>query len=90
MSNLIEDFKILRSQVCSLTITDDTLKELFRLNKYDIVNTLLAVEKQISGKQEYILEELNIKPTTDVVKKISELRQITNEKDELIRQMHMK
>ena len=90
MSNLIDDFKILRSQVCSLIITDDKLKELFRQNKYDIVNTLLAVEKQISGKQEYTLEELNTKPTTDVVKKISELRKITNEKDELIRQMHMK
>jgi hypothetical protein len=90
MSNLIDDFKILRSQVCPLLITDDTLKELFRQNKYDIVNTLLAAEKQISGKQEYILEDLTIKPTTDVVKKISELRKITNEKDELIRQLHMK
>lgn len=87
MSNLIEDFKILRSQVCSLTITDDTLKELFRQYKYNIVDTLLAVEKQISGKQEYIRD---IPPTTEVGKKISELRQITNEKDEFIRQMHMK
>ena len=87
MSNLIDDFKILRSQVCSLTITDNTLKELFRQYKYNIVDTLLAVEKQISGKEEYVR---NITPTTEIGKKISELRQITNEKDEFIRQMHMK
>ena len=85
MSNLIEDYTILRSQVCSLTITDDALKELFRQNKYDIVNTLLVVEKQISGKQEYTQD---IKVLSDVCKKISELRQITNEKDELIRRLY--
>lgn len=88
MSNLIDDFKILRSQVCSQKIPDETLKELFRQNKYDIINTLLSAEKQISGKQEYILDELNVKPITDACKKINELRLITNEKDELIRQMN--
>ena len=88
MSNLIDDFKILRSQVCLQTISDETLKELFRQNKYDIVDTLLAVEKQISGKQEYMCHEAIIKPITDACKKINELRQITNEKDEYIRQMN--
>jgi hypothetical protein len=88
MSNLIDDFKILRSQVCSQTIPDETLKELFRQNKYDIVDTLLAAEKQISGKQEYKCIEANIKPISDACKKINELRQITNEKDEFIRQMN--
>lgn len=88
MSNLIDDFKILRSQVCLQTIPDEALKELFRQNKYDIVDTLLAVEKQISGKQDYRFIEANIKPISDACKKISELRQITNEKDELIRQMN--
>lgn len=88
MSNLIDDFKILRSQVCLQTISDKTLKELFRQNKYDIVDTLLAVEKQISGKQEYRHSEANMRPLTDVGKKINELRQITNEKDEFIRQMN--
>jgi len=88
MSNLIDDFKILRSQVCSQTIPDETLKELFLQNKYDIVDTLLAVEKQISGKQEYKCIEANIKPISDACKKINELRQITNEKDEFIRQMN--
>jgi hypothetical protein len=61
------------------------LKELFRQNKYDIVDTLLAAEKQISGKQEY---RSIIKPSSDIDKKINELRQITNEKDDYIRQMH--
>ena len=88
MSNLIDDFKILRSQVCLQTIPDETLKELFLKNKYDIVDTLLEVEKQISGKQEYRHNEANIKPITDACKKINELRQITNEKDEYIRQMN--
>ena len=88
MSNLIDDFKILRSQVCLQTISDKTLKELFRQNKYDIVDTLLAVEKQISGKQEYRHSEANMRPLTDVGKKINELRQITNEKDEFIRKMN--
>jgi hypothetical protein len=88
MSNLIDDFKILRSQVCLQTIPDETLKELFLKNKYDIVDTLLEVEKQISGKQEYRHSELKIMPITDACKKINELRQITNEKDEYIRQMN--
>ena len=90
MSNLIDDFKILRSQVCSLIITDDALKELFRQNKYNIIDTLLAAEKQISGKQEYMCDEHATTSITDVGKKINELRQITNEKDEFIRQMNMK
>jgi hypothetical protein len=88
MSNLIDDFKILRSQVCSQIIPDEILKELFRQNKYDIVDTLLAAEKQISGKQEYRSMEESIKPITDACKKINELRQITNEKDEYIRQLN--
>ena len=87
MSNLIDDYKILRTQVCVHHYNDTDLKELFRTHKYDIINTLLSIELHISGKNEYIVDTHTQQPVSEVHQKIKELRMITNEKDELIRKM---
>jgi hypothetical protein len=82
MSNITEDFNILRKQV-SLTLVDDTqLKIIFKHNKYDLVLSLLEIENTYFNNKTYILDK---KPEKDIAhQKIEELRNIVNEKDKLM------
>jgi hypothetical protein len=79
--NLAEDFKLLRNQVSIDKYSDKELKEIFQKNNYDLVNSLLEIEKLISGRQAY---DLNTKELTETEKKLKELREIANQKDLLM------
>ena len=79
--NLAEDFKLLRNQVSIHKYTDQDLKTVFQKNNYDIVDSLLEIEKSISGREAY---NLNTKELNETEKKIKELREIANEKDILM------
>jgi hypothetical protein len=79
--NLAEDFKLLRNQVAVDKYTDQDLKTLFQKNNYDIVDSLLEIEKSISGREAY---NLDTKELTETEKKIKELREIANQKDILM------
>ena len=79
--NLAEDFKLLRNQVSIDKYGDKELKEIFQKNNYDLVNSLLEIEKSISGREAY---DLNTKELTETEKKIKELREIANQKDLLM------
>jgi hypothetical protein len=79
--NLAEDFKLLRNQVAVDKYTDQDLKTVFQKNNYDIVDSLLEIEKSISGREAY---NLNTKELTETEKKIKELREIANQKDILM------
>ena len=79
--NLAEDFKLLRNQVSIDKYSDKELKEIFQKNNYDLVISLLEIEKSISGRQPY---DLNTKELTETEKKIKELREIANQKDLLM------
>ena len=85
--NIVEDFRILRNQVPKDIVSDNDLKTLFKENKFDIVNTLMAVEERVNGKKDYRLFEK--KPEkSEHVKKIEELRIIADEKDAILRAMN--
>ncbi len=85
--NIVEDFLILRNQVPKETFSDTELKTLFKENKFDIVNTLMAVEEKVNGKKDY--RSFEKKPEkSEHVKKIEELRIIVDEKDAIIRAMN--
>lgn len=79
--NLAEDFKLLRNQVAVDKYTDQDLKTVFQKNNYDIVDSLLEIEKSISGREAY---NLNTKELNETEKKIKELREIANQKDILM------
>jgi hypothetical protein len=79
--NLAEDFKLLRNQVAVDKYTDQDLKTVFQKNNYDIVDSLLEIEKSISGREAY---NLDTKELTETEKKIKELREIANQKDILM------
>lgn len=79
--NLAEDFKLLRNQVSISKYSDKELKEIFQKNNYDLVISLLEIEKSISGREPY---DLNTKELTDTEKKLKELREIANQKDLLM------
>lgn len=79
--NLAEDFKLLRNQVSIEKYSDKELKEIFQKNNYDIVNSLLEIEKSISGREAY---DVKTRELTETEKKIKELREIANEKDLLM------
>ena len=79
--NLAEDFKLLRNQVSITKYSDKELKEIFQKNNYDLVISLLEIEKSISGRQPY---DLNTKELTETEKKLKELREIANQKDLLL------
>lgn len=79
--NLAEDFKLLRNQVSITKYSDKELKEIFQKNNYDLVISLLEIEKSISGRQPY---DLNTKELTETEKKLKELREIANQKDLLM------
>ena len=72
--NIIEDFLILRNQVPKETFNDSDLKTLFKENKFDVVNTLMAVEEKINGKKDYRLFEKKPEKSEHVKKN----RRITN------------
>ena len=78
--NIAEDFMILRKQVSNDKFTDNDLKIIFKDNKFDIVNTLLAVEERTSGLVDYRRLE-KVVEKSETVSKIEELRKIVNEKD---------
>ncbi len=85
--NIVEDFRILRNQVPKDTFNDSDLKTLFKENKFDIVNTLMAVEESTNGKKDYRL--LEKKPEkSEHIKKIEELRIIADAKDAILREMN--
>ncbi len=79
--NLAEDFKLLRSQVSCDKFSDQDLKIIFQKHNYDIVDSLLDIEKNISGREAY---NVNSKQLNETEKKLKELRQIANEKDLLM------
>ena len=79
--NLAEDFKLLRSQVSNDKFSDENLKIVFQKNKYDIVDSLLDIEKSLSGREAY---NLHSKELNETEKKLKELREIANEKDILM------
>lgn len=79
--NLAEDFKLLRNQVSNTKYSDKELKEIFQKNNYDLVISLLEIEKSISGREPY---DLNTKELTETEKKLKELREIANQKDLLM------
>lgn len=79
--NLAEDFKLLRNQVSITKYSDKELKEIFQKNNYDLVISLLEIEKSISGREPY---DLNTKELTETEKKLKELREIANQKDLLM------
>jgi len=80
--NIAEDYLILRKQVSKDNFSDNDLKKIFKDNKYDLVNTLLAIEEQTSGLVEYRRLEKPVEKSEAVIK-IDELRKIVNEKDEI-------
>ena len=79
--NIVEDFMILRNQVSKDNFSDHDLKLIFKANNFDLVNTLLAVEEKITGRVDYRKLEKTVEKS-EAVKKIEELRQIVNDKDE--------
>ncbi len=79
--NIAEDFMILRNQVSRDNFSDNDLKFIFKANNFDLVNTLLAVEEKITGRVDYRKLEKPVEKS-EAVKKIEELRQIVNDKDE--------
>lgn len=79
--NLADDFKLLRNQVLKDKYSDAELKIIFQKNNYDLVNSLLEIEKSISGREAY---DINTKELTETEKKIKELREIANQKDLLM------
>ena len=81
--NIAEDFLILRKQVAKDHLSDNELKVLFKENKFDVVNTLMAVEERLTGRVDYRLLEKHVE-RSEVEKKIAELRMITNDKDAVI------
>ena len=81
MSNVAEDYRILRNQVSREIYSDTELKTLFYDNKYDLVKCLLVVEEKISGLKPYKIGRPEL---TEAQQKIRELRDIANEKDQII------
>jgi hypothetical protein len=79
--NIAEDFMILRNQVSKDNFSDNDLKLIFKANNFDLVNTLLAVEEKLTGRVDYRKLEKPVEKS-EAVKKIEELRQIVNDKDE--------
>jgi len=80
--NIAEDYMILRKQVSKENFSDNDLKLIFKDNKYDLVNTLLAIEERTTGLVEYRKLEKPVEKSEAVIK-IEELRKIVNEKDEI-------
>ena len=81
--NIAEDFLILRKQVAKDHFSDNELKVIFKENKFDVVNTLMAVEERLTGRVDYRLLETHVE-RSEVEKKIAELRMIANDKDAAI------
>jgi hypothetical protein len=82
MISITEDFKILRQQVSSDIVDDEKLKIIFKNNTYDLVLSLLEIEKTYFNNRTYTLD---VKPKRDIShQKIEELRHIVNEKDKLM------
>lgn len=82
MSNITEDYNILRKQVSSQIVDDEKLKIIFKNNKYDLITSLLEIENTYFNNKVYTLEK---KPEKDIAhQKIEELRNIVNEKDKLM------
>ena len=82
MSNITEDYNILRKQVSTNIVDDEKLKIIFKNNKYDLIISLLEIEKTYFNNNVYTLDK---KPEQDIAhQKIEELRYIVNEKDKLM------
>ena len=82
MSNITEDYKILRKQVSFDIVDDENLKIIFKNNKYDLILSLLEIENKYFNNKPYVITS---KPETNIAqKKIEELRNIVNEKDKLM------
>ena len=80
-TSIAEDYRILRNQVSTEIYSDNDLKTLFYENNYDLVKCLLIVEERLSGRTAYKIEQPEL---TETQKKIKELREIANEKDQII------
>jgi len=80
-TNIAEDYRILRNQVSTELYSDNDLKTLFYENEYDLVKCLLIVEERLSGRTAYKIDQPEL---TETQKKIKELREIANEKDQII------
>lgn len=82
MSNITEDYNILRKQVSSSMVDDEKLKLIYKNNKYDLILSLLEIENTYFNNKTYTLDT---KPVKDIShQKIEELRNIVNEKDRLM------
>ena len=82
-AQLASDWNMLRSSVSIGQISDEDLKRMFVQCGCDIVQSLLAVEEQVSGLRPYEVEQRELSKTE---KKLRRLRDIANEKDEIARQ----
>ncbi len=82
MSNITDDYNILRKQVSVNILDDDQLKIIFKNNKFDIVMSLLEIEKKYFNNNSYKKLEKSVKDISQL--KIEELRDIVNEKDRLM------
>lgn len=88
MSNIVEDFLLLRKQVDVALVDDARLKRMFKDNNYDMVNTILQVEKECFNHTSY-LEQLPKKSKTEAQEKIDELRVIVQEKDAIMEKIQI-
>jgi hypothetical protein len=82
MTNITEDYNILRKQVSHDIVDDDNLKNIFKNNKYDLILSLLEIENKYFNNKPYVVDA---KPEKNIEhKKIEELRYIVNEKDKVM------
>ena len=82
MTNIAEDYNILRSQVSPDTLDNNGLKILFKENNYNIVDTLVEIEKKYFNNKTYLNDNKNKK--TEAQEKIEVLRNIVNSKDKMM------
>lgn len=82
MSNIAEDYNILRSQVSQDTLDNVQLKLLFKENNYNIVDTLIEIERKYFNNNTYINNSKIQK--TEAQEKIEVLRNIVNSKDKMM------
>jgi len=82
MSNITDDYNILRKQVSLNIVDDEKLKIIFKNNKFDVVLSLLEIEKKYFNNNTYISSQKSVKDISQ--QKIEELREIVNEKDQIM------
>ena len=82
MANIAEDYKILRNEVLLNLLDNNELKILFKKKNYNIVDTLIEIEKLYFNNDTYLKGNTIIK--NEAQQKIEELRNIVNIKDKLM------